>query len=96
MSTVNINLEDTPDGAIALQVCYTGGFNVKSHAHQHALLLIKHMDEMAERLGAPKIDVQHTRIPESNTLNPAAEGFAGLPTLALVNETPAVPLPEAS
>jgi hypothetical protein len=60
MSRCHLNLEDMPDGTIALQVCYVGGFDVKSHAHQHALLLIRKMDEMADRRGEPVIEVSQS------------------------------------
>lgn len=54
MSGVVIALEDQGDGEFAFQVDFCGEFNSESHAHQHALLLIKHMDEIAVNKSLPE------------------------------------------
>jgi hypothetical protein len=51
--TVHINLEDMPDGTVAFQVQYPGGFDPKSNAHQGALILTKYMDSIAQPIGKP-------------------------------------------
>lgn len=45
MARVSINLEDTPDGQVAVLFGYDDGFDTNSHAHQHALLIQKWMDD---------------------------------------------------
>lgn len=55
MSQALIVLEDE-DGAVACKLTFAGGFDPKSHAHQHAQILIGKMDEMCERLAEPVID----------------------------------------
>lgn len=57
MGTVHLNLEDAPDGAINFQACFEGGFDPKSHAHQHAKLLIEYLDQIAEKRGIPEVSV---------------------------------------
>ena len=57
MAIVHINLEDTPDGLISLVADYVGGFDVSSHAHQHAYQLIKTMDTIAQRAEEPLVTV---------------------------------------
>ena len=55
MSYVNINMEDVEDGQIAMNVVYKDGFNVASHAHQHANLLMKYMERIATRQAEPDV-----------------------------------------
>lgn len=53
MSTVTIILEDVNDESIAGHVEYSGDtFNPKSHAHQHGLLLMKHLASIAQAQSA--------------------------------------------
>ena len=72
MSVVHINLEDMGDGTMAMGVDYVGGFNVKSHAHQHAYLLIQKMNELAKPLEEPTVTV--------SPLEEVAHGFNALAT----------------
>jgi hypothetical protein len=48
MAQATIILEDD-NGAVACKVTFGGGWDAKSHAHQHANLMLKHMDEMCVR-----------------------------------------------
>jgi hypothetical protein len=53
MSKVTIILEDVNDESIAGHVEYSGDtFNPKSHAHQHGLLLMKHLASIAQAQSA--------------------------------------------
>lgn len=56
MSTATIVLEDV-DGQIAMKVTFshaTGeGFDKASHAHQHAQILIRMMDELCTKVEQP-------------------------------------------
>lgn len=55
MSTATLTLTDE-DGAISARIDFgPEGFQKDSHAHQHAYLLTKHMDEvLCKRLGEPE------------------------------------------
>lgn len=48
MSRVVITLEDASD-AISAGVNFQGGFNPLSHAHQHAQILLRMMDELCTK-----------------------------------------------
>ena len=68
MGLATITLRDK-DGAIDVGLVFEGGFNPASHAHQHAQLLIKHMDELAVRQGEPVVkamDKLHAMAAEAN------------------------------
>lgn len=39
-------------GTFRVDTDYEGGFCIESHAHQHAMLLVKHLGELADRRGA--------------------------------------------
>ena len=71
MAKVTITLSDQ-DGAIKADVVFQGGpFDPKSHAHQHAQLLLKHMDEIAQRQGEPEIkaiDKLHEQAARENSV----------------------------
>ena len=58
MSAAHIVLEDT-DGQIAMKVTFSGaqgqGFDRDSHAHQHAQILIKMMDELCTKAEAQPV-----------------------------------------
>lgn len=60
MSTATLILTDVTDegGAISARIDFgPGGFDPNSHAHQHAYLLVKHMDEnLCKRLDEPKAE----------------------------------------
>lgn len=49
MSTATITFKDEDNGTIRLDAVYEGGFDPQSHAHQHAYMLIKMMDSIAEK-----------------------------------------------
>lgn len=51
MAKVSITLDDGDEGQFKCFVDYFGEFEVSSHAHQHGLLLTKHLDSMADHLG---------------------------------------------
>lgn len=53
MAKAIIVLEDGKDGEFTANTSYegVGGFEVESHAHQMALLLVKHLGVLAERKG---------------------------------------------
>ena len=54
MSTATLILTDE-GGAIASRLEFgPEGFQKDSHAHQHAYMLVKHMDEVCKRLDEPK------------------------------------------
>lgn len=54
MSTATLTLTDT-GGAIDAHIEFgPAGFQKDSHAHQHAMLLVKHMDDLCKRLDQPK------------------------------------------
>lgn len=55
MATATIVLEDD-NGAVACKVVFDGGWNPESHAHQHANLMLKHMDEMCTRVSTPEVE----------------------------------------
>lgn len=61
MSTATIVLEDI-DGQIACKLTFSsaekGGYDPKSHAHQHAQILIKLMDQMLENKGPLPAEMQ--------------------------------------
>ena len=48
MSSVTIELQDA-DGAIACNTNFIGGFNPLSHAHQHAQILLRMMDDLCNK-----------------------------------------------
>ena len=50
-----ITIQDGEDGTFRVDTDYEGGFTVDSHAHQHALLLIKHLGAIAERRGETQV-----------------------------------------
>lgn len=56
MSVATIVLEDV-DGQIAMKVNFSGaegqGFDRASHAHQHAQILIRMMDELCTKVEQP-------------------------------------------
>ena len=52
-----INLEDAGDGSFFYQVCYEGGFDLASNAHQHAYLVTKYLDGLCQRLKEPDVVV---------------------------------------
>ena len=56
MARVHINLEDHPDGHISCVVDYVRGFDLQSHAHQTANLVIKHLDEILKQVGKPTFE----------------------------------------
>lgn len=49
-ATITLQDGEAP-GTFKVDTDYEGGFQVGSHAHQHALLLIKHLGSLAERHG---------------------------------------------
>jgi hypothetical protein len=54
MSTATIVLEDH-DGQIACQLTFSpAGFDPSSHAHQHAHILISHMDSLCTKAPMPE------------------------------------------
>ena len=48
MSQVTITLSDE-DGQIACNAAFIGGFDPKSHAHQHAQILLGMMDDLCTK-----------------------------------------------
>lgn len=54
MSAATIVLEDV-DGVVALKVTFGAGFDPTSHAHQHAQILIRMMDQVCQRQGEPEV-----------------------------------------
>lgn len=55
MAQAAIILEDD-NGAVACKVTFSGGWDATSHAHQHANLMLKHMDELCERVTTPQVE----------------------------------------
>jgi len=55
MATAVIVLEDD-NGAVACRATFEGGWDGESHAHQHASLLLKHMDELCTRVSTPVVE----------------------------------------
>ena len=54
MATATIVLEDT-EGQIACKLTFSpAGFDPKSHAHQHAQILIAHMDSLCTKAELPE------------------------------------------
>lgn len=54
MGTATIVLEDN-DGAIACKLTFSpAGFDPASHAHQHAQILIAHMDSLCTKAPLPE------------------------------------------
>lgn len=56
MSTATVTLEDV-NGQIAMKVTFSGdngqGFDKDSHAHQHAQILVRMMDELCTKVEQP-------------------------------------------
>ena len=50
-----ISIEDTPEGELAVKCGFEGGWNKDSHAHQHAQILLAHLDTLAERRSEPEV-----------------------------------------
>jgi hypothetical protein len=64
MGMATIILSDDA-GTVACKATFDGGWNPASHAHQHANLLLKHMDELCTRASEPEIqaaEVKEARI----------------------------------
>lgn len=53
MGLVNITLEDDTEGQIACKVTFDGGWNGKSGAHQHARMMLDHMDSICTKAPMP-------------------------------------------
>jgi hypothetical protein len=47
MSHVSINLEDSLNGEVALQVVHTDGFDATSNAHKLSMQIVKWLDDQA-------------------------------------------------
>lgn len=50
-----LTIDDTPDGAMKLDLFLEGGFQVDSNAHQAANLLIKHLEESGDVLNRSEV-----------------------------------------
>jgi len=59
MATAHINLEDV-NGMVAANFVFEGGFDKTSHAHQHAMLIQRWMDENMERESDPEVETVET------------------------------------
>lgn len=55
MATAHIILSDD-NGAVACKATFDGGWDGNSHAHQHANLMLKHMDELCTRVSTPEVE----------------------------------------
>ena len=55
MATATIILSDD-NGAVACKATFEDGWNADSHAHQHANLMLKHMDELCTRVSTPEVE----------------------------------------
>jgi len=67
MARATIVFEDGPEGTGTFKVDtdYKGGFQVASHAHQHALLCVKHLGAIAERFGSTQATEVRGTTPEA-------------------------------
>jgi len=54
MGTATIILSDD-NGAVACKAAFEGGWDGTSHAHQHANLMLKHMDDLCTRVTTPEV-----------------------------------------
>ena len=54
MGTATIVLSDD-NGAVACKATFDGGWDASSHAHQHANLMLRHMDEICTRVSTPEV-----------------------------------------
>jgi hypothetical protein len=54
MPTATIILSDD-NGAVACKATFEGGWDSTSHAHQHAHLMLKHMDDLCTRVTTPEV-----------------------------------------
>ena len=64
MGIATIILEDD-NGQVACKATFEGGWNPASHAHQHANLMLKHLDSLCTRASEPEIvpaEVEEARI----------------------------------
>jgi hypothetical protein len=55
MGTATITLSDD-NGEVACKAIFDGGWDKDSHAHQHANLMLKHMDELCTRVSTPEVE----------------------------------------
>lgn len=53
MSTVTITLSDVESGMFEMSCNFGAEFDKNSHAHQHANLILKTLDELAKQASAP-------------------------------------------
>lgn len=86
---------ELPNGEMGLQLQtqYEGdaGFDPESGAHQHALLLVKHMGTIAERRGETQVD--GNAIDPLNPFSDSSMAAAALASEMDKPEIPAVPIP---
>lgn len=70
MARVSITLEDDAEkpGAFNFNACFVDGFHSDSHAHQHGLLLIKHLETLAARSDRPPTEEVITKTAEGDTM----------------------------
>ena len=64
MGMATIVLEDD-NGQVACKATFSGGFDTRSHAHQHANLMLQHMDSICTRASEPEVkpaEVEEARI----------------------------------
>lgn len=84
MATATLILTDGEEpGTFRLDTAYQDGFQVDSHAHQHALLLVKHMSELAERRGDTQVTQATGTTPEAAAEMARVMDDAGIPAVPL-------------
>jgi hypothetical protein len=54
VATATIVLEDD-SGHVACKAVFDGGWDPSSHAHQHARLMLEHMDSICTRVSQPEL-----------------------------------------
>lgn len=68
MAKVTITFSDQPGGTMKADVNFAGGFQKGSMAHQHAQILLKMMDNLAQRIDEPKDETPRLVAPPENLL----------------------------
>lgn len=68
MGRAIISLVDEGDGSFSTVVQFEGGFDKSSHAHQHANILIEHLNTLAKPLEEPEIVTITDKVEEAPSL----------------------------